>query len=82
MTQAPLPNPTFYPKWEDWARSIAAYLREAEEQRQVSSYRLPVHSSALLPSADSPGLLIYLEDEGLAALSTATGGWKRLRFAT
>ena len=82
MSQPPFPNPLLYPDWQGWARSIASFLREAEEQKQISQYRLPRHSSTSLPSADSQGLLIYIEDEDKAAISTSTGGWKRIRFVT
>lgn len=82
MSLPPYPNPLLYPDWQTWARSLVSQQREQMEKGQESAYRLPVHFATSLPSADEVGLLIYISDESKAAISTSTGGWKRIRFVT
>lgn len=82
--QPPKPEEiALYPTWQIWGKRLLDYLKRTDELRaQSPSHQLPTYFATALPSAAQAGLQIFILDEDNAAVSTSTGGWKRLRFVT
>lgn len=68
--QPPSVDPVLYPDWRVWAKELLRHLQlEAEQSASSRVYALPEHASTDLPSAATPGLLLWKPDTLYASIS-------------
>lgn len=81
MRQPPKADPTFYSSWHTWAKELLKYMQHQNEELTKPNSQLQTYNATSLPSAAQAGQLVWVAT-GQVAVSTATGGWKYLRFVT
>ena len=75
------PNPKNYTGWLAWATDFLSYVERQFRANELSSSYLPHHPSTNLPKTQQAGVLIWVQDLSVVAVSDGTN-WRRIHDNT
>ena len=76
-----VPKPKGYPNWLTWANDFIGYIEKQFRANELSNSYLPHHPSTALPKAQQAGVLIWVQDLAVVAVSDGTN-WRRIHDNT